>query len=1441
MAVDPVGVCRPPVQLSPTALRTPPPRASSPDRPAVPNYQILDPLLHSLSPESTLNALSSTDAVPRNEKAAHDILSRSISQVSPAERALGIRAAVAAQHLNLWYREIQAWSWPKRADVHLGKGFVPPINSAEEHYGGLPTAVVAEHEKRIEEIRDGLDSLDVDELKEHVLNAHIPARSRPSSANSTVSVPPPLSYVQLSDFTTVITATILRVLPLLSRLNSLLATWDVRLLVLRQVPGLLRGLHQARSELDSASALLKSSNQPGEEDVLYSRANYHVKRLALESTVLSAGCRMDRLLDALEGREDSLPESWIDDLEAIEADFGSWVMEAEKRAVENEWRRMLSNTKKDTMQQETSKGSPGESISKGEDAERPIRAASEPVLQTARPSHMETIVEEVLSPVEPVTSRESHDYLSVTPAQTTVAPGDLETPLSPLDRCAPRSSLEDPITKPQEIPSTSKPVVNEDAVSDSTSVVPSANPTNSPQKSASSPQSEEGSVGKEASDLSDEDTNAPNSPIIHTPGATPIEPQSFEDESRSREMPSDSTIQEKDTSLDSPLVCGAGPTSDSPSTQQSSMPQNTTDVVDLTPGLMNENNATSHDPSLRNEPVHVEETSLLVETSSEESVCSASDDPSSSSDSNRAEHTSDLSQSQPAARRESSSVQEVNVRDSEHQSPLEQSCLPTVQDQVFPRIQTDAQSATHHPESIVDLPPSPTAVQPENTPESVASGLAQPKDSPRSLDDASNQLHVPSTDKATALPIVTAQNTLAEARAINLGAKRSRRSVTPPPERHQNSMSPVDAKKHETLAGDGHDNDPPNQRPKKPLESPIKLSTGRTGHTSLDQNIKPRVRRESNVSAGTSDYPSLVSSPDIREPRPTSSNGTPLALQTPPHIQPDYRATSPTPPKSAHTLREDRLVRLDSQKRTPPTAFKHNRALSLPLERFINESMNFDYDPESGDDADTSPAAQRATRASADLSFQTEQRPEDSPHHRSSTPTNGPRRLARGRLEPPLEETKEQGPINARKKLLNPWEHNKNAFVKNFSSEATHAEPTVAKHSTTNRLRKQLTAHPSLESIGSYKSKSRPAEEAPAPSVRKTGSRSSTPTNQPRKPRDHLDEKISSILTTIPTRIRLMSSEEHPNDGRSVSSSLPLKAKERFRSVSPSVPPSRSSTPAPSLMLTPAMPRRRLSHAPEEGSVKLYHLHQNGKSAPTKLFVRAVGESGERVMVRVGGGWADLGEYLREYAIHHGRRHVTETPRVEVEGLSSRGSTPTGSPGNRYSPSGNGRTTPSRPRSVISNRPASSLDVRKKRRPSNVSDVTDFRAASAGEALNLSYSPMSSVSRRRLSVSSNASFGATSSVSEARHGSPAVPLGLAGPTPRSRQVSMTPESEAWVEDVLGQARRSSSLKPSRSNAPPQESEPIPVKVPSLPKSRSISDIGKAGSSRRIALRGLGNR
>ena len=356
MAATRITTNRPFIRLSPSHSRNNS-RSTSVDRIPGSIYQQLDPLLSNLSPESTLQALTSIDAVPSNEQGAHDILSRSISQVSPSERALGIRAAVAAQNLNLWHKEVQSWDWPNQRDAKVGKGFIPPSeshseensipwsflappsNTQESYYGSLAASVVERYEKRADEIRDGMEDLNVEELKEHVLNAHIPSRSRPSSATSCVSVPPPLSYVQLSDFTAVITATILRALPYLSRLNALLATWEIRIFVLRQIPGLLRELSLTRSALDSSLHAIRDPHSFFPEPTELSDASLAVDHAKLESAVVAVGRRMDRVLDALEGRPDSLPEQWIDDLEAIESDFATWVVEADNYKVRNAWLR----------------------------------------------------------------------------------------------------------------------------------------------------------------------------------------------------------------------------------------------------------------------------------------------------------------------------------------------------------------------------------------------------------------------------------------------------------------------------------------------------------------------------------------------------------------------------------------------------------------------------------------------------------------------------------------------------------------------------------------------------------------------------------------------------------------------------------------------------------------------------------------------------------------------------------------------------------------------------------------------------------------------------------------------------------------------------------------------------------------------------------------------
>lgn len=1012
------------------------------------SYQSVDPLLSNLSPESTIEALTSTQQVPAKEKDSYAILSRSISQVSQAERALGIRAAVAAQRLGLWYKEVQTWEWPAGADAQIGKGFIPPSpNTATdssspvvaEHYGSLPAHLVRQYEKRIEDIRDGMESLNVEELKDHVLSAHIPSRSRPSSSNSSVSTPPPLSYVQLSDFTAVITATILRALPLLSRLNSLLSTWDARLLVLRQVPGLLSRLRHTRVELDTSLNSLNSPNPPGEGDAVYSNSNFHSRKADLQAMVTSVGRRMDNILDRLEGREDSLPENWIDDVEAIESDFGAWVKDAQRRAVENESTRLRRQP-----------GKPQSSPN-----------VTDPVTQNASSAPMQTIDEE--------------------------------------------------------------------------------------------------------------------SGIFTAPATIPYDKES---------------------------------------------------------------------------------------------------------------------------------------------SPIEQSGV-TSESHVIT-------SSNRSPE-----PPLPVSA--------------------------------------------------------------------PPPSRNGGGGPGEPAP-----AGDAKNASPPLQ---KLLESPIKLSKTRRKHFSPE----PLRRRASNASADSSpsDYPSLVSSPDIRHARAASSNGTPLFLKTPPQFQRDSRPSDHTPTHGGHTVREEGLLRLNHHRNSPRATIMHNRAVSLPLQRFINEGLE-NHDGKGVLDKGY------GRRGSIGSAIDSSKEQQDTSPSTSKDASN-----ALGRAKHPQSQQQRISRGNRQIRDLA-------STAKGAKASGRNVDPYL-KNSGHNAVRSARSA--GAEGTKDRKSNAHLVEEDNAADSASEKTEARLFTKLARKPKDRLDEKISSILSTLPAPIHLISAADDQDRDLSGAST----GGKSGTTSSQGEPSDSLNNGTPSITLTAAPSRRRHSQSrpPEESSVKVYHLHRGGKSVPTKLFVRTVWGSEGRVMVRVGGGWADLGEYLREYAVHHGSRSVSESPRVEVQGISPHDS-------------------PAAPahRSIISPRPASSVAARKKRRGSSVStmggnapDMAGYRAASTGEVLSTSFPAPSDASAHRFSISSNASIGGMSPASDANRLftpstsvpslSSTTPLGLAGPKPRSRQVSMGPVGDAWVEDVLGQARRS-SLNPHKIGM--IAGRP----APKLSKARSIGDMSMV-ENRRVTLRGLSDR
>lgn len=360
MAKSPFNSLDPAVRLPPRHSRSPRSPSRSPERRAQFLSHQLDPLLSDLSPETTLQVLSATDAIPINKNTPHSLLAKSISDVSTVDRAFGIRAAVAAQKLNEWHTEVLSWLWPDPArDPNARNGFLPPKepekssnrsygeaqagsstipeNEREIYFGSLPASILKLYQTRIKEIKDGMEALDVEELKEHVLTAHIPSRSRPPSAASTMSTSSGLaSYLKMSDFTAVITATILRALPVLSRLNNLLSNWHARLLVLNHVPGLVLDLQETKRAITNALNRLQNGLLPKLDDPLFSRESFRSSWKELQAMVSSLGRRIDSMLDILEGREDSLPETWIDDMEAIESRIASWAFEAERRAVQNE-------------------------------------------------------------------------------------------------------------------------------------------------------------------------------------------------------------------------------------------------------------------------------------------------------------------------------------------------------------------------------------------------------------------------------------------------------------------------------------------------------------------------------------------------------------------------------------------------------------------------------------------------------------------------------------------------------------------------------------------------------------------------------------------------------------------------------------------------------------------------------------------------------------------------------------------------------------------------------------------------------------------------------------------------------------------------------------------------------------------------------------------------
>ena len=326
------------------------------------NHRDHDPLLRDLSPSTTLRAF-------RNDVRAQGELGKSLENASPAQRALGAKAARACLDLRSWAREVEGWEWPgsfevpeparkkqRMSSMSLGSLASRPsvvrsdtqesedVEDEYEYCGSMPVAAVRRYEQRLDDIGRGLDELDVEELKDFVLSAHSQASFGGADIDDSIgAIGADTNLRHLDDFTALITATILSALPHLSRLTRLLTTWHIRLLILQATPSYLRDLRQARTDLDHGWAALAVSNHPAAADALkrsnasFTRETMMDMKDVISTQVNSLAKRLDAFLNELDGRLEVVPDRWIDEFEELEQQYGSWVVQAERKVIEGEW------------------------------------------------------------------------------------------------------------------------------------------------------------------------------------------------------------------------------------------------------------------------------------------------------------------------------------------------------------------------------------------------------------------------------------------------------------------------------------------------------------------------------------------------------------------------------------------------------------------------------------------------------------------------------------------------------------------------------------------------------------------------------------------------------------------------------------------------------------------------------------------------------------------------------------------------------------------------------------------------------------------------------------------------------------------------------------------------------------------------------------------------
>lgn len=257
----------------------------------------------------------------------------SVYNASDEEKAFGLKIADSAQSLKAWCEELEGWSQTLTDPPSLVSTQGSSAGSTQEKgshaWLHLSDKLISQYDSRIKQITSKLGELDIEKQKAVVLDTH--QTYQRLSGNATELKKAYQQQTQLSGLSALTTAVILNSLPHHGRLVSLIDLWSIRLFVLERVPDFLTKRQSMADELLAAwknleSPVVQEGKQCQSESLDRRKADSDESHRVLTEKLVVLGKQLDVMLDALEGRQDTLPDQWIADVDSLEEGFSSWTV-----------------------------------------------------------------------------------------------------------------------------------------------------------------------------------------------------------------------------------------------------------------------------------------------------------------------------------------------------------------------------------------------------------------------------------------------------------------------------------------------------------------------------------------------------------------------------------------------------------------------------------------------------------------------------------------------------------------------------------------------------------------------------------------------------------------------------------------------------------------------------------------------------------------------------------------------------------------------------------------------------------------------------------------------------------------------------------------------------------------------------------------------------------